>query len=337
MGNPTIIKNTISNNTSAAFGGGINLSPFSGPFYDTTIVHSNRVSNNTSASFGGGIYISSSSFGSGSDTSNIIIVSNNTFTNNNATAPTAGGGAIYCNLVAKPTFTNNTIANNKATRGGGLYCDNSCPIFHNCILQGNTDSIGGPQVFLYDEPSDPSFYYCNIDGGSNAFELNGNFYTGTYQNNIDTNALFVSPSGGSGTGFNGITADWSLQAGSRCIDTGDPSGAYPATDIAGNLRVSNGIIDIGAYEFQMATGIENKNIAGVNFYPNPSSGKFTFQSTNENISLIEICNLLGEKIYTQNVNQQPLNEIDLSGSPKGIYFVNMYNGKKNLTKKIVLQ
>lgn len=353
-GNPTIMDNTISNNNSGTSGGGIKFSPFLGPNKDTTILTNNHISNNTSANFGGGINISSE-FTNDSDTMNIFIVTNNTITNNKVAAPTGGGGAIYNSYVERLNVTNNTITNNSASMGGALYCLNSSPTFINCILHGNTDSISGPQVFLYDEPSDPSFFYCDIEGGSAAFELNGNFYTGTYQNNLDIDPLFVSPSGGSGTGFDGLSADWSLQAGSPCIDTGDPNGTYPAADIAGNPRVAGSLIDIGAYEFPLVTGIANiKNNSEINFYPNPSSGKFTFHSSNGNTSQIEIFNVLGEKIY--NIPLTPLSnwrragaevaaefEVDLTGCPKGIYFAKLIlitsqgKEKKNLTEKILIQ
>lgn len=49
------------------------------------------------------------------------------------------------------------------------------------------------------------------------------------------------------------TWDWSLSPESVCIDTGN-AGNYPIdgapTDLAGNPRISNGSIDIGAYEYQ---------------------------------------------------------------------------------------
>lgn len=109
-------------------------------------------------------------------------------------------------------------------------------------------------------------------------------------------------------------------------------------DIASNPRVSNAIIDIGAYEFQFPGGIvENKNSSTINFYPNPSSGKFSFQSIKENISKIEIYNLLGSAIYNQNLNRTTPNEIDLSASPKGIYFAKLYNEEKSYITKIVIE
>ncbi|MES2285883.1 MAG: T9SS type A sorting domain-containing protein [Bacteroidota bacterium] len=232
--NAIISNNTITNNASLSHGGGIYCS-------GNSEISNNIISNNSSTNFGGGIMCDGGS----------PLISNNIITNN--IAGNNGGGGIYCRGGTQ-TITNNTITNNSATNGGALYCEQGAtPIFRNCILWGNTISISGTQVFLNDEASDPHFNYCNVQGGSAAFELNGNSFTGTYQNNIDTDPLFVFPSGGSGTGFNGAGADWSLQSNSPCINTGDMGGTYPATDKAGNPRLTVCRIDMGAYEYQNGT------------------------------------------------------------------------------------
>ncbi len=50
-------------------------------------------------------------------------------------------------------------------------------------------------------------------------------------------------------------------------------------------------------------------------------------------------NLLGERIYLSKFKQQTSNEIDLSGYPKGIYFVRqLTDDEENIhTEKIVIQ
>jgi hypothetical protein len=73
--------------------------------------------------------------------------------------------------------------------------DNSNPAVRNAIFYGNTATLSGAQVYLLDDNCDPNFYYCDVQGGTTAFELNGNFYTGTYQNNINSNPLFVLTKG----------------------------------------------------------------------------------------------------------------------------------------------
>jgi len=260
-GSPTITNNTISYNISSNDGGGgICCDEFGG----SPIISNNFISNNTAFSTGGGILtdvfssitnntlINNSALNGGAISfyrAFSSILSNNVISNNSATSV---GGALYCSEGCFPTITNNTITNNMASNGGALYCDQgSNPTFRNCILYGNNASKSGMQVSLFDDASDPGFYYCDVQGGSAAFELNGNFYGGTYQNNINADPLFVEPSSGSGSNYNGEIADWSLQNGSPCINAGDSTITnYPATDLAGNPRLTFSRIEIGAYEYQ---------------------------------------------------------------------------------------
>jgi len=311
-GNSTIANNTISNNT-ANYGGGIYC------YGSDPTIANNTLSNNT-AYYGGAIYCKFSSSPA---------ITNNTISNNTAND---GGGIYLYNYECWPTITNTTISNNAAARGGALYCTgNSNPALRNTILYGNTAGISGAQLYLDDELSDPNFYYCDVQGGTAAFELNNNIYTGIYQNNIDSDPLFVAPSAGSGTGYNGVTADWSLLAGSLCIDAGDPNGTYPATDKAGDPRVVNSIIDMGAYEYQIIDDVAQYSLqTEFVVYPNPTSGKVAVSSGSSSITSIEIYNVMGEKVYqssvisySSSVNPPMTNApmtIDLSFQPAGIYF-----------------
>lgn len=68
-------------------------------------------------------------------------------------------------------------------------------------------------------------------------------------------------------------------------------------------------------------------------YPNPGSGQFTFES-NSNIHAIEIYDLTGRKIFSKILHSQGANEeINIKGSPSGIYFIRAFDGQKSKTKK----
>jgi plastocyanin len=82
-------------------------------------------------------------------------------------------------------------------------------------------------------------------------------------------------------------------------------------------------------------------------FPNPSNGKFQLRFDNssgytgtgnsQGLS-VEIYNLLGEKILSiPGFIPQTSNEIDLTSSPAGYYFVKISDGKKVFTKKVLLQ
>ena len=107
---------------------------------------------------------------------------------------------------------------------------------------------------------------------------------------------------------------------------------------------SDGSCYVSAIKNGSSTSTSINEISSANFhiYPNPSSGKFTIEST-EKISSIEILNLLGEKV-TQSVIPSGASlpavgrefTIDLSQAPKGIYFVQVLSEGQSTVRKIVL-
>lgn len=378
-----ISNNTISNNTcSGNGGGGISISggldiynniisynvcttigSYSGgggilwmPGADNASLKNNVLSNNsvysaTVSSGGGGIRFYTS-------TNSTFNMSGNVIANNSdfSTGADSGGGGVFIDgsgiiSANDAILTNNTIVNNSSAKGGGIYCArNGNAIISNCIVWGNIADSAGTQLFLSTDLSDPAFQYCNIQSGSSAFALNNNFYTGAYQNNIDMNPMFISPSTGSGNGFDGLTSDWSLQTTSPCINSGDPAGMYDSTDIAGNIRVSGSFIDMGAYElFLISTGGMNEmNLNKISvFYPNPSSGKLMIYTADErflSLTKVEIYNPYGKIVYFKAFPQKnTYNEIELMNPQKGVYYakytveMSNSNAKKTFTEKIVIQ
>ncbi|MCW3103151.1 MAG: hypothetical protein JWO09_1591 [Bacteroidetes bacterium] len=311
-----ISNNTISYNTSILYGG-------AGIFYSTdspgTAITNNVICNNKANTEGGAIY------GSGNNNS----IYNNVVANNRALR---GGGFYFIGSTSK--VTNNTIVNNSSGWGAGVYCVNSDPLFKNCILYGNKADTSGAQVYLYDEPSDPAFTYCDIKGSSAAFDCNGNFFTGTYANNLDTTPLFTLSSGGSGLAFDGIAADWSLSDPSGCINSGDPAATYPATDIAGNPRVTGGRIDIGAFESQGPAGINDLNADLLKIYPNPfeTSAVVEFPQVVDGITLA-LYTVSGSKVWqTERFSGKSIT-IERDALPAGIYLLRISQGTSSLTTR----
>lgn len=70
--------------------------------------------------------------------------------------------------------------------------------------------------------------------------------------------------------------------------------------------------------------------------PNPCNGRFAVKIDGQQGSKVvcEICNILGEKVYSAiSFNQDPLN-IDISSQPGGIYFLQVKINREVVTKKI---
>jgi hypothetical protein len=154
--------------------------------------------NTSSSSYGGGIYVA------GATIAGNIICRN-----------TAGGewydgslgGGIYGGSLI---LNNNTIADNNAYWGDGIYIGGNLTI-SNCIIMGS--------LFTYGEYDTVTMEYSLHDGG----------WPGV--GNIDENPRFVNP----------IGLDYRLSPRSPCIDAGDPEMEVPEN---GGDR-----IDMGALEF----------------------------------------------------------------------------------------
>ncbi len=112
-----------------------------------------------------------------------------------------------------------------------------------------------------------------------------------------------------------------------------------STTGSGNYKVNvwnNSTFGSYRIRHRNATGMEDFSKRDFSIYPNPSSGKFSIEIGNNcEIINLEVYNLIGEKI----LQQQNSNQIDLSNSPKGIYFVNLLTdkGEKSCIKKMVIQ
>jgi len=228
-GTPVVAWNLIVDNQAYQAGGGIYMGACSSP-----IIENNVILRNTSGGWGGG--------GINSWTSYIFYgtfatVRNNIIAHNSATSSGewCGGGGLYCRY-DRCYMTNNTIVDNDAYRGGGIYALNypdQAPIVRMCILWDNSATVGAQIQTESSTGSAIVVTYSDIEGG----------WSGTGNMNEDPD--FAGP------------GDYHLTASSPCIDMGDPAFApQPGeTDIDGQLRVWDGDgngqarVDMGADEF----------------------------------------------------------------------------------------
>ena len=129
-------------------------------------------------------------------------------------------------------FINSTIVNTDATLFMFVINTNEGIIdLDNCIVAGYSQ-------------------WCN-------YTLNDNLTINTTNTLVTqdiTNPMFVNPTTvlGYDENLDPLDANWTLQLGSPCINTGDVTLLNPdplAVDLGGNLRVKNNQIDMGAYEY----------------------------------------------------------------------------------------
>lgn len=271
---------------------------------DSILVSNNEVFNN--GTYSGGITLDY-------PLADAYIIQNLVYYNSSMST---NGAGIYINNQAWYTdsifITGNTVCNNKVAEGNlgtELYVIGNCLLRDN-ILWNDSDTLNN--VSFYKIADADVDYNCL---GQRDLESLG-------PNNIISNPLFTRP-----TDFSGyrpgesFLADWSLAWNSPCINSGDTLiyPFIPPKDFAGNPRIKNGRIDIGAYEYQGSLSISEKPVGQEwRVYPNPVSGMLaieTFHNRPAEIRLFDVFSkMLISKQFSGSVN------ISMDPYPPGIYF-----------------
>ena len=337
--------------TANTYGGGIYNNTGSPEFFNVHIADNEAVATGgaNAVAYGGAVY---SAAAAGNPTSpkftNVCIVNNKA-----STVETSGlcvAGAMYGNN-CPAILTNVLISGNSASsssgnaQGGGLYWATAFPTLINVTVSGNTvASISGTplnneahnmgttiirnSVIYSDSPN------AIINAGSITANLVENSLvqgrtTTAANNNIISNsitgatALFTDPAAG----------DYTLKAGSPLIDKGNNSFfdlSLTATDLAGYLRIQDGTIDIGAFEFggniAALPHILKENALSV--YPNPVRDVLYVRSSGASVTVVKIYSLQGV-LALQAVGDR----VDVSSLATGIYFVNINGERVKMVKK----
>ncbi len=230
----SVVENNLITHNTANNGGGLYLS------CDRNVANPVRIkdciiANNTSREDGGGLY--ADSYRSINYSLVNCLISNNS-------AGSSGGGVYDKGGI---TYVGCNIVRNAATsNAGGIYSQNGST-FRNSILWGNKVGVNASQYAL---------------SGSNYFTFKNSAVQGGYsgamtlkEENSGTGIgypHFANPTEEAGVDVNNALGDWTLQSGSICINMGDNNCAT-ATDLAGETRIQQERVDIGAYESDLTT------------------------------------------------------------------------------------
>lgn len=256
-----------------------------------------------------------------------------------------GGG--IANINASPTYVNNTIAGNGAVYGGGIYCkDSVSPDVINTILWENLAYSGfGNQVYLFEPYSQADFHYSVIQGGIEDFGGSGGAggFNGNYEHILETDPLFNHNMGG----------PFSIDPQSPCFNSGmtDTAGLMlPVTDVIGNNRIWDGIIDRGAYEI-IAQGIKyNSGEEGIikilKIYPNPAPGHINVMyllPCNDHVRCV-VSDVMGNQIFggdetyrKKGIHKEKINFKRTQPNEKkyGYYILTIMNSSGNISMKFL--
>lgn len=236
------------------------------------------------------------------------------------------------------TQLNNTIANNKGT----LYIDGAgSPFWYNNIVANNEASREkAVEVTANNE-------LCWIE--YNAFDAEVDFKEATNSNNVVDAAPFVNPASFKGAAADATQkeesakADYSLKETSLAINSGTTEFEYNCElkddwvekfmkkDIAGNDRMADGKINMGAYQGAALTGVYSGKVdngTSVVAYGNQ------LVVTSDEDSLVEVYSIVGEMVLSVPVVAGD-STVNISG--RGFYLVKVSNVNGSKTFKVLVK
>ena len=325
-----VVRNCLFTNNSASWGGGAFNNGYDLGNTEPTYINCIFYQNHAYIEAGG-----MDSYGVGGNASptlyNCLFDSNTSATN---------VGAMYCwggnaGGNSHPVLINCVFTNNSATNGygGAFIADNldengttssgSCTVtLQNCILWNNNATGDGPQFYVRGTGAQVNATYSNIDLTG---QIAPHIISGSGTGNIDADPQFVNIVDAIGVDDCWMTIDdgLQLQNGSPSINVGDNASTH-ATDILGNARVIESIVDMGAYESLGTASVSTLTQKGaIKVYPNPSNGKFTIKLNTIN-SVYQLTDVEG-RIVTQGVLTEQQTEVDVTSLESGTYLIHVDN------------
>jgi hypothetical protein len=231
---PILSHCTFKANTAGNYGGAIVNENHSAPILDYCTFIANT------AHTAGGAIISEQE-------NTLILINNSIFAGNSA----RWGGAILnddCDqILTGCTFTGNIA---RTQYSGVIENDENRVVLTNCIFWENLDMYGQITMNPFAGSADKmTINYCCVQGWTGQYHGTGNIDDDpcfAELGNWDANA---TPEDANDDFW--INGDYHLLASSLCIDAGDPNYVVEPneTDLGGGLRIINGRIDMGAYEY----------------------------------------------------------------------------------------
>ena len=263
-------------------------------------VINNIIAGNHTNGQGGGIALSASA--------NIVIIGN-LIKDNSATLE---GGGLYLDVAtwneSSLSICNNSILNNTASDGGGIFNGNASDTITNCLLWGNT-------------PNDA--VNCDLTYSCTEQEIAG-------EGNINDDPLLDELD----------TLVISVEISSPCVNAGNPDFAnpyLPDVDYMHNSRIADGRIDIGAFEITDQP-ISVKHITRQMFsvYPVPAADFLTIDPGNIEGDMISYRLLDNHGRLVLQDEYTAGKTIDISSLPKGIYYLQLKFNGEAISKLVII-
>jgi hypothetical protein len=228
-----------------------------------------------------------------------------------------------------------TGATGASAGGGGIY--NGGGIVSNCLIYGN---------FAWASSYSGTVNYCggiyNVNIISSGKECYGTIYNSTIVNNMGNSNVNNLTNSGNSLTYNTIDAqllhnfvnpdanDFRLKPGSQYVDAGSteniPDWIINGIDLAGNLRIHNGKIELGAYEYNGSqSGIKELQQTNVTVSFNLANQSVIFSGL-QGSETLHFYNINGNQLFSREVMGES-ETVYVAHLPSGVYFVKVNNGQ----------
>jgi hypothetical protein len=115
-----------------------------------------------------------------------------------------------------------------------------------------------------------------------------------------------------------------------------PAGPKTGNDIptqAGTYNLKYNILT-GAYDFGTALAVKNFNAGSFKVYPNPTKNSWNIVSGNDDITSVEVYDMLGKSVYNKAASSKEVN-VNASALSQGVYFARVSTAKGTSSVKLV--
>lgn len=143
------------------------------------------------------------------------------------------------------------------------------------------------------------------------------------------------------TATNAVTYFWSVTEDGTTVNFTNVNPSYTMSNTSDTvyacLTVTNneGCESIFC-EYIYPTGVSENHLELIQVYPNPFNGIITLSGMEQSSSYtVELFDLIGKIVFTQQMNSTKKTSINLSSIPAGTYFIKINDGKKTRTIKLI--
>ncbi len=264
------------------------------------------------------------------------------------------GGAIYLdNAASSATIYNSLIVGNLATEESfmgmnSVLSNEEISKVVNCTIANNRNSGTDPNTsFIISLPyNNGSIFHNNIivNNISPREILNGDasncIFDNTYNTNSSSNIIngtptFINPNIPENAPFYHEGFNYRITSASIGINQGNNTLLNPIynLDLDNNNRLLDSTVDIGSYEFNTTSNVEDYNSTVILFYPNPVN-KTLFYNSEIGETKFTLFDSYGKIVRIGEFSSENQFSTNIENLSKGIYYIKTLNG---YIEKIIFQ